>query len=105
MRSIIIGLILSGLLIAPAFAMASDAEMIYKKCSGCHGLNGEKKALGRSGAIVDMNKDELAKVMIGYKKGEVNKYAMGALMKTQMVKISEDEINSLATYISGFKKD
>jgi len=87
-----------------AFASASDSELIYKKCSGCHGINGEKKALGRSGSIADMSKEELAKVMLGYKKGEVNKYAMGALMKTQMVKISEDEIVSLAGYISEFKK-
>ena len=83
-----------------AFAVASDSEKIYRKCAGCHGINGEKKALGRSGAISDMNSSELSDVMIGYKKGEVNKYAMGALMKAQMVNISEDEIKSLAEYIS-----
>jgi len=102
MRNIITRLILSALLFLPAFA--GDAELIYKKCSGCHGINGEKKALGRSGVIADMNQSDLYEVMVGYKNGKVNKYAMGALMKTQMVKISEEEIKSLAQYINGFEK-
>jgi len=88
-----------------AFASADNSELIYKKCSGCHGINGEKKALGRSGIIADMSKEDLVKTMLGYKKGEVNKYAMGALMKTQLIRTSEDDIVSLAGYIASLKKD
>ena len=35
-----------------------DANMLYQKCAGCHGLNAEKKALNKSAIIKDWNSSQ-----------------------------------------------
>ena len=36
------------IVLASTTLAATDGATLYKKCAGCHGANGEKKALGKS---------------------------------------------------------
>lgn len=77
-----------------------DAAKLYVKCAGCHGQKGTMKALGKSGIIAGKSKDELIKLIKGYKAGTLNQYGMGAVMKGQVGNLSDKEIEALAEYIS-----
>ena len=75
----------------------ADTPVSYKKCSTCHGINGEKVALGKSKIIKDMTKTEIEASLNGYKNG------VGGPMKNMMIPqvkdISENDIKEIANYI------
>lgn len=77
-----------------------NGKALYAKCSGCHGANGEKKALGKSVAIQAWDAQKTIDALNGYKDGSYGG-AMKALMKGQVDKLSDDEIKAIADYISG----
>jgi len=80
--------------------MAADGAALYKKCAGCHGAHGEKKALGKSAPIKGWPKEKIVEALKGYKAGTRNVYGMGALMKAQVASLSDADIEALADYIS-----
>ncbi len=82
--------------------LAADGAELYKKCAGCHGANGEKKALGKSKVITGMPAAETEAALKGYKDGSFGG-AMKGLMKGQVASLSDDDIKALATYIEGLK--
>ena len=94
-------LALSGLVASTL--MAADGAALYKKCAGCHGADGKQKALGKSAPIAGMDKATLVEELKAYKAGTLNKYGMGALMKTQVASMSDEEIEALAEYIANMK--
>ena len=77
---------------------------ISEKCAGCHGKKFEIPALGKSAIIKDMTKDEIIKSIYGYKKGTIDKYGLGAVMKGQVVSLSDKEIQEIADEIINKKK-
>ena len=79
--------------------MAADGAALYKKCAGCHGAHGEKKALGKSAVIKDMTKAEILKALEEYKAGKRNVHGMGGLMKGQVANLSEADMKAIADYI------
>ncbi len=87
---------------ATSFLMA-DGAALYKKCAGCHGAKGEKKALGKSAVIGGVDKAKLVEQLKAYKAGTLNLHGMGGLMKGQMASYSDADIEALAAYISGLK--
>jgi len=50
------------------------------RCVSCHGVDFEKKALGKSKIVKDMSEKEIKAVLDGYKRGE------GGLLKEIMIK-------------------
>ncbi len=80
-----------------------DAKALFAKCAACHGPDGKRKALGKSGIIAGMPKDEVLKSLEGYQAGTLNKYGMGALMKAQVAGLSKAQMEALAQYISSLK--
>ncbi len=70
----------------------------YKKCKGCHGANGEKKALGKSKIMKDMTKAEIESSLIGYQKGTYGG-PMKGLMKGQVKSLSAADITAIANKI------
>jgi cytochrome c553 len=46
-----------------------DVATLYAKCAGCHGLNGEKHALGQSNVIAGQNVEDLVKTVSAGKAG------------------------------------
>ena len=82
--------------------LAADGAVLYKKCAGCHGALGGKKALGKSKMINELSKDALVTSLNGYKNGSYGG-SMKALMKGQVSNLSEDDIETLSTYIASLK--
>ena len=82
---------------------AIDAKALFAKCAACHGPDGKRKALGKSGIIAGMPKDELLKKLEGYQAGTLNQYGMGTLMKAQVAGLSKAQLEALAQYISSLK--
>jgi len=90
-KTLLIGLItISSILSANSIA----------KCTGCHGKNFEKAALGKSKIVKDMGEEDLIVALNGYRNGSYGG-PMKGLMKAQLkgldTKILTTEILSLHT--------
>ena len=99
MKKVVLTLMAAG---AMSF-LAADGAALYKKCAGCHGANGEKKALGKSAVITGMAAATIEEDLKGYKAGTLNQHGMGGLMKGQVASYSDADIKAVAEYISGLK--
>ncbi len=80
-------------------ASSENGKKLYLKCAGCHGQNGEKKALGKSAVIQGWDKDKTNEVLKGYKDGTYGA-AMKAVMISQVRALSDENIEDLAIFIS-----
>jgi len=99
-NTMIKGLVLVGALLATSSAMA-NADL-FKKCAGCHGVHAEKKALGKSKVIASLGEDGVKKALHGYKDGTYGG-SMKGIMKGQVARLSDADIDSLAKYIATLK--
>ncbi len=73
-------------------------------CAGCHGKNFEKSAMGQSKIVKDMSKADIEKALKGYKDGSYGHSAMKAVMAGQAKKLSDADIENIATSIAGGDK-
>ena len=89
--------IILGTLIAAASMMAAN----YAACAGCHGKTGEKKALGKSAAIKGWSVEKTVAALKGYKDGSYGGSSK-MMMKGQVARLSDADIQSLAEQISKF---
>ena len=94
----LLGLVILGSL---STAIASGAD-IYKKCSSCHGAQGEKKALGRSAVIKGWESEKLVAALKGYKDGTYGGQMKG-LMKGQVSSLDDTQIQEVAKFIAAQK--
>ena len=76
-----------------------DVTTLYTKCAGCHGMKGEKHALGKSNIIAGQSEEDLVKKIKGYQDGSYGG-AMKAMMTGQVKGLSAEQIDALAEYIS-----
>ncbi len=83
--------------------LAADGAALYKKCAGCHGAKGEKKALGKSAVIAGQDAGKTEAALKGYKAGTLNTHGMGGLMKGQVASYSDADMKAVAEYIAGLK--
>jgi len=67
-------------------------------CTGCHGVNWDKKALGKSLKVSEMTNSEIEKALIGYKEGTYGGQMKG-LMKGQVNKYSNKEMSDFSKTI------
>lgn len=76
-----------------------DAELLYSKCSGCHGSLGERVALGKSAIIGNWPAKQIEQALLGY---QVDTYGstMKTMMQSQVKDLSVAEIKALSKYIS-----
>jgi cytochrome c len=74
----------------------------YGACAGCHGINGEKKALGKSAVITGWDVNRTIAALNGYKDGSYGG-SMKGIMKGQVMRLSKKDIENLAIEISKFK--
>ncbi len=79
-----------------------DANALFAKCSSCHGVNGDKKALNKSQIIKGWSVTRLTDAINGYKDGSYGG-SMKGVMKPQVNKLSNDEIKALSEHISKLK--
>ncbi len=82
---------------------ASEGADLFKKCSSCHGADGEKHALGKSKIIRDLSKDEIVTALKGYKDGSYGG-PMKALMKGQVAAYDDRQIETVAEFIAAKKQ-
>ena len=78
---------------------SKSAEEIYKTCLPCHGVKAEKVAMGKSKVIQGWEAAKIVEALKGYKDGSYGG-AMKAVMKTQVLRLSEEEMQTVAEYIS-----
>ena len=73
----------------------ASSALDTKGCTGCHGANFEKSAMGKSKIVKDMSKEEIEKALKGYKDGSYGG-AMKGVMKAQASKLSDKDISEFA---------
>ncbi len=76
----------------------ADGASVYKKCASCHGINGEKVALGKSKIIKDMTKAEIVTSINGYKNGTYEKKKKN-IMLPQVKALSDTDIKEISDLI------
>lgn len=81
-----------------------SADGSFGKCSGCHGINGEKEALGKSQVIQGWDANKTIAALQGYKDGSYGGVMKG-VMKGQVMSLSDEDINALAKHIEGLKNE
>jgi len=79
--------------------VARTGEDIFKSCSGCHGADASKKALGKSQVIKGWSSEKIIDALNGYKAGTYGG-ATKAVMQGQAAALSEEDMKLLADYIS-----
>ena len=91
--------VLLGLTVIGSLTVAmADGATLYKKCAGCHGATGEKKALGKSAVIKGWASTKTVEALNGYKAGTYGG-AMKGLMKGQVASLNETQIADLAKFL------
>ncbi len=85
-----------------SFSLFASGADLYKSCVACHGAKAEKAALGASKIISSMSKEDIAKALKGYKNDTYGGAKKG-IMKGQASKLSDPQIDELATYITTLK--
>jgi len=80
-------------------AKSNLGSVLYAACKLCHGLKAEKKYMNKIPAINNLDSAALESILRLYKKGELNTYGFGEIMKTQMRNIPKEKIQILAKYI------
>jgi cytochrome c-type protein NapB len=71
-----------------------------KGCTGCHGVDFEKAAMGKSKVVKDMSKADIETALKGYKDGTYGG-PMKAIMKGQAAKMSAEDITAFASSFGG----
>ena len=77
----------------------SDGSALFAKCAGCHGVNAEKSALGKSKVIAGWEASKVTDALHGYKDGTYGG-AMKGLMKGQVMPLSDADIKAVSEFIS-----
>lgn len=92
-------LILGFTILGATSLIAADGAGLYKKCQGCHGVNGEKAALGKSKIIKGWKSEQTVAALKGYKDGTYGG-PMKGVMKGQVMALNDEQIKALADYIA-----
>ncbi len=96
---LIVYLFTSTILLANDESAFSLGSVIYSPCKFCHGIKAEKTYINVVPAIRDMDVNAIESVLRLYKKGELDTYGYGSIMKMQMRNIPEDKIATVSKYI------
>jgi len=91
------------MLLAGSTLLMADGAAAYASCIGCHGANGEKKALGKSAVLKGQDASKTVEQLKGYKAGTLNLHGMGGLMKGQVITWDDAKMQAVADYIAAMK--
>ncbi|WP_121628270.1 c-type cytochrome [Poseidonibacter antarcticus] len=93
-------LVLTTLVAASAALTLSAAS--FAACAACHGQKAEKPALGKSQIIAGWDVAKISAALHGYKDGSYGGVMKG-VMKGQVARLSDADIEDLAKQISAMK--
>jgi len=85
-------------LIALGATTALMAAVNAGACTGCHGADWSKKALGKSLNVAEMTHADIAASLKGYKDGSYGR-GMKGLMKGQVAKYSDADLDAFSLTI------
>jgi len=83
---------------------ADGAAIFNKYCKQCHGVNGEKHVAGKTAQISALPRDTILKSLKEYRSGKRSTHGMGQVMKSEVLKNTDAELEALADYIVSLKK-
>lgn len=86
-----------------SLADSDPAAIVAKQCKTCHGAKMEKSYLNKTAVVNTLSSEDIQKDLMEYKAGTLNRYKMGNVMKAQVSKLSEEDIEALAKYIPTLK--
>jgi cytochrome c-type protein NapB len=92
-------LIFSIIALATIINAAWGTEIKLDACYGCHGKGFERRALGKSNVVADMNATEIEKSLLGYK-NDTYGGPMKALMKGQIAKYTDEDIKKISEKVA-----
>lgn len=87
------------LLILGLVALGLSASDLKQACIGCHGINWDKKALGKSLDVSKMSEKEIYNSLAGYKDGTYGG-AMKGVMKGQVSRLTDSDLQLIAKQIA-----
>jgi len=76
-----------------------DGKALFTKCSSCHGVNADKKALNKSKSIKGWSVEKLTTAINGYKDGTYGG-SMKGVMKAQVNSLNDAQIKAVSAYIT-----
>jgi cytochrome c len=76
-----------------------EGAVLYSSCKFCHGIKAEKIYVNKVPSIKNIDLNTLEIKLKLYKKGSIDEYGYGPIMKQQMKNIPDDKISVLAKYI------
>lgn len=82
--------------------MLEEGKKIYNRCAICHGVKGQREALGKSAKISDLSEEDINKALLGYRNGTYGG-GLKAVMKGQVKDLNEVQLKSVAAYIASIK--
>ena len=91
-------IVLTLTILASSSLFASNGAALYKKCAGCHGVHGEKRALGKSDIIQGLSQRKIENELFEFRDEKVDSDEM--IMKMQVKNFTNDQIKAVAKYIS-----
>ncbi|MGX2981643.1 c-type cytochrome [Helicobacter sp. 23-1045] len=85
---------------------AADGATLYKTCIACHGAGADKvpPTSKATYTINTLSKEVIVADLKGYKAGTLNRYNQAQVMKPFLAKLTDADIDALATYITTLKK-
>ncbi len=93
------------LLFVNSSLIAQDGKTLYKKCRGCHGIDGRYVPFEReNGVLAGREKEELVLTIKAIKDGKYPVSKLSNIMRKTISRFSEEDILSISQYISKFKK-
>lgn len=104
MRLLLVFIVACTLFVSSGFA-AKDGKTLYKKCRGCHGIDGKHVPFEhKNGVLAGREKVELELIIKAindgnYKDGKINK-----IMQKVISRFTPEDITIVSEYISQFKK-
>lgn len=86
--------------LATSVSFGADGAALFKSCVACHGAAADKPYLGgKVPALKSIASADRLESLKGYKAGTLNKNGQGGIMKAQMAKFSDEDLEALNAYI------
>jgi len=92
------------LFLALSLFAKDEGSSLYHSCKFCHGLKAQKSYADTVPPIGNLDETSIISMLKLYKKGELDNYGYGAVMKMQMRNIPDNLIPTLAKHIQNIKE-
>lgn len=91
------------ILLILSIVTVASATPLFDRCGTCHGKKGERHSLNLTKSIAGMKAIDVVKILTEYKAGTRSTYGFGTMMQGQAKKLSDDDINTLASYVESLE--